>query len=214
MESDPKVSSIIQGCLQSFRHEILLENAKGIPIIQQHGAVDDNVPAFHSRRMRQILSHSGDQRSSKYVELRDRGHWFDGVMTTAPLAMFYNDILANGSGVSTLPKKFSIVVANPAEMGSRGGLTIDQLCTCDQLGKIHVEREIDENTWVLQTSNILRFHFCPDSTTALPQNLIVDSTPVNLPCREVLWKTWLVQCNDGSWRVSVLRRNWIDLMMT
>ena len=205
-ESDTKIISNIHSSLRSFRHELLLGNAQDIPIMSQHGSDDDNVPAFHSRRMNQLLLQSGREVQPKYVELKGKGHWFDGVFTTMPLAKFYADIVSVDPEKPILPWKFSVTVANVSDMGSRGGIKVDQLSTPDQYGKISVERRDDQNTWILQTSNILRFHVCPDNLAISPERLIVDSDLLHLPHRDSLRKAWFVRGTDHCWRVSHLRR--------
>ncbi|KAI9877754.1 MAG: hypothetical protein M1830_002919 [Pleopsidium flavum] len=155
-EADPRLTSIIHASMNSYRHELLVENFAGIPVLQQHGSADDNVPAYHSRRLNQLISQYGG--SSQYVELPKLGHWFDGVMTTAPLRGFYEHYLDRGQDLPELPMIFSIVIANPGDMGSRGGIMVDQLMSPDQYGRIHVERTASSRVWILKTCNILRFH--------------------------------------------------------
>ena len=165
------------------------------------------MPTFHSRRMNQLLLQSNRQTFSKYVELEGSGHWFDGVLTTTPLAEFYIEMLSSNTKTPIIPQAFSIVVANPSEMGSRGGIKVDQLCTPGQGGKINVERKDDRKNWILQTSNILRFHFHPHNLIISPEKLIGDSNLINLPQRATLWKTWFVRGEDDCWRVSHLKRH-------
>ena len=202
-EADPRVTFLVQNALRSFRHELLVNNLSGIPILQQHGGVDDNVPAFHSRRMSQLISESNDDGRQDYIELEDRNHWFDGVMSTEPLREFYRDILGGDSDLPQLPQSFSIVIANPADMGSRGGLVVDQLCDPDQLGKIEVAPSSKTDARVLTTTNILRFHFSTTSGSKLPaHNIIIDKTPIRLPRGHEKRVYWLVRSDDGSWHVS------------
>lgn len=202
-EADPRVMSLIQGSLRNYRHELLLGNAETIPIMQQHGAVDTNVPAFHSRRMRQITSQSKINCSSEYVELKGKGHWFEGVMTTSPLRKFYSEILEGGAASPPLSRSFKIVVANPADMEARGGLVVDQLYDPDQLGKIAVTRDDEAATWTLATSNIRRFHYWHRSANVLPNFFSVDSKHFQLPSGENRQRTWFVLSDDGSWQVSI-----------
>ena len=202
-EADPRVTCLVQNASRSFRHELLVNNFSGIPILQQHGDVDDNVPAFHSRRMSQLISESNNDACQEYIELKDRNHWFDGVMTTQPLREFYRDILGGNSDLPQLPQSFSIVIANPADMGSRGGLVVDQLCDPDQLGKIKVAPSSTTDAWVLTTSNILRFHFSTTCGSKLPAHvIIIDKTPIRLPLGHEKRVYWLVHSEDGSWHVS------------
>ena len=202
-EADPRVTCLVQNALRSFRHELLINNFSGIPILQQHGGVDDNVPAFHSRRMSQLISESNNDARHDYIELKDRNHWFDGVMSTQPLRDFYRDILGGDSDLPQLPQSFSIAITNPAGMGSRGGLVVDQLSDPGQLGKIEVAASSTTDAWVLKTSNILRFHFSPTCGSKLPtHDIIVDKTPIRLPTGREKRVYWLVHSENGSWHVS------------
>ena len=201
-EANPRVTCLVQNALRSFRHELLLNNFSGIPIVQQHGGVDDNVPAFHSRRMNQLISESNNDSRHEYIELKDRNHWFDGLMSTRPLREFYRNILGGESDLPQLPRSFSIVIANPADMGSRGGLVVDQLSDPDQLGTIEIAPSSTE-AWVLKTSNILRFHLSTTCGSNLPtHDIIVDETPIRLPLGHDKRVYWLVHSEDGSWHVS------------
>lgn len=126
-EADSGVRHVLDSCLQSYRHELLVGTFDGIPTLIQHGAADDNVPAYHSRRMNQLIIQSNKEAPPTYVELEGKGHWFDGVMTTLQLRDFYAHILDLEALRPALPQSFSVVVSNPADMGSRGGLVVDQL---------------------------------------------------------------------------------------
>ena len=196
---------LLQNSRRSFRHELLIPNLKGIPIMLQHGSADNNVPAFHSRRMNQLISRMSRGFPHQYVELKGKGHWFDGVMTTRPLLGFY-DILGREADWAKLPQYFTIMIANPAAMGARGGLVVDQLINPDQLGKIEVERcptSMTSTTWVLRTSNILRFHFVPTKRPdILPHKLVMDqSSLLELPPGEEVFGCWLVRSDHGLWHV-------------
>lgn len=72
--ADPRRTAIISASLNSYRHEMLLENTRGIPIQQQHGGVDDNVPTYHSRFLAQQLVLVGA--NSSYNEVPNQNHWW------------------------------------------------------------------------------------------------------------------------------------------
>ncbi|MCJ1466655.1 hypothetical protein MMC07_005275 [Pseudocyphellaria aurata] len=203
--SDPRIHDLIQGSLVDYRHELFVENFAGIPIKQQHGSADDNVPVYHSRRMAQLISEANW--SSKYTELPGRGHWFDTVMTTTSLCEFYDQILSRQNTAPSLPQAFTMIVANPASMTSRGGIVVDQLMSPNQLGRIQIERDDAVSRWTLRTSNILRFHFKPlSSNSLLPHSAIVDGCSVRLRQNSKLEDEWLVRSFDGAWKLS--RGNW------
>jgi hypothetical protein len=202
-EADPRVMCMLQTSLRSFRHELLVANFAGVPVLQQHGSADSNVPAFHSRRMNQLVSQSAKDTSHDYSELEGRGHWYDGVMTSLPLRKFYANLLGVG-GEPKLPQTFSIVVSNPADMGPRGGLVVDQMITPDQLGKIDIAMNPTTATWVLRTSNIRRFHFSSAGYNPLPHELIIDETQLELPLEKVESGCWLLRSRIGIWQVSIM----------
>ena len=188
---------------QTFKHELLVPNFVGIPIHQQHGSDDDNVPAYHSRLMHQLMRESGWH--STYDELPGKGHWFDGVLTTDSLVDFYRRS-ANAVQLDPedcLPLKFSLVVPSSAEMSSRAGLIVDQLQSPDRYGRINVARNENLRTWRLRTSNIHRFHILPSAIRGLyPERLVVDDhpEPFIIPLGEAN-STWLVRI-DGRWQLS------------
>lgn len=53
-------------------------------------------------------------------------------MTDGGLSQFLKYYLQENPVVQALPDRFSVSVANPADMGSRGGIVIDQLDVPDQ----------------------------------------------------------------------------------
>jgi dipeptidyl aminopeptidase/acylaminoacyl peptidase len=73
--ADPGRTAVISASLNSYRHEMLMANAYGIPIQQQHGEIDDNVPAYNSRFLAQQLDLAGA--SSHYNEVPRQNHWWE-----------------------------------------------------------------------------------------------------------------------------------------
>ncbi|KAF2730523.1 hypothetical protein EJ04DRAFT_473528 [Polyplosphaeria fusca] len=151
---DPRRAAIMGGTLNSYRHEMLMENAQGIPVLQQHGEKDDNVPAYNSRFLSQKLFEAGT--NSSYYELPGQGHYFDTVMTTEQLVRFYYKY---ADSVETIPRRlqdFTFVVANPGDMGSKSGIRVLHLEDPGQYGKVVV------NGHSIQTSNVLSIEFDPN----------------------------------------------------
>ena len=153
-EATPLLTAVVQNSMSSFRHELLVENLAGIPILQQHGSADKNVPPYHSRLMASLRDEYG--LPSDYVELTGMGHWFEGAMATTPLQHFYRQQLGQGDRRITPPKKFSIIIPSSGEMGSCWGIVVDQLETPDINGRIDVQQ--GTNIWHIHTSNIHRLH--------------------------------------------------------
>lgn len=57
---------------------------------------------------------------------------WEGVMAEASLPEFLTFHLNEKPELPPLPQKFVIIVANPGDMGPRGGIQIDQLESYDQ----------------------------------------------------------------------------------
>ena len=151
--ADPRRSSVISASLNSYRHEMLIANARGIPIQQQHGEVDNNVPAYHSRFLAHQLHIIGA--SSTYHEVAGQNHWWNGVMTTPELVRFYYNQARNND---TLPREldeFSIAVGDPGDMGSKSGVKVTQLEDAGQYGRVDVRGR------TVKTSNVLSIEFGP-----------------------------------------------------
>lgn len=155
--TDPGKTAVVQAGMNTYRHELLLENAKGIPILQQHGSDDDNVPPYHSRLLSQLIEEAGAQ--SEYVEMYGKPHWWDGVMTTDPMKHFLRRHLNNGGppAIAEVPanmRSFTIVSAGQGDMGPKNGVEILQLTVPGQLGKVHVSFDPLTLACALSTSNM------------------------------------------------------------
>jgi hypothetical protein len=206
--SEPSLASVFDAARRSFKHEMLVTNFAGIPVYQQHGSEDDNVPAYNSRLMYQLIMESGGQ--STYLELPGRGHWFDGVLMTEPLVEFYHLHAGRSeSDTNTLPVEFSFVVPTSADMGSKGGIFVDQLKSPDRYGSIHVARHEDEMVWKLKTRNIHRLHLIPSAIkSAYPRQIIIDDSPEPFTVlADEAETTWLVRSYLGQWEIS-RNENW------
>ncbi|KAK2791485.1 hypothetical protein FQN53_002594 [Emmonsiellopsis sp. PD_33] len=196
------ITNIIQTARQSFKHELLMENLAGIPVLQQHGSADDNVPAYHSRLLHQLISESSWQ--SDYHELPGENHWFDGILTTPQLLDFYSLHTQQPSYNNLLPEEFSVSVPASGDMGSRGGIAVDQLTSPDKYGHIEVIRQNGGRLWRLKTRNVNRFHLVPSRVRAVyPAEIIVDGTetPFAIPAHTAE-STWLIKDHTGSWTIS------------
>ncbi len=204
-EVSPLVESITRNSLSSYRHELLVENMKGIPIYQQHGAKDDNVPPYHSRLLHSLLHESGCP--SKYIELPDQGHWFDGVMATGPLREFYTSVLDADTASRHIPKDFKFCVPNSGDIGYRAGILADQLESPDYMGTLSVHRDDEQRLWHIETSNMHRMHLhFPVPGVQQPRALLVDETSIQIPTTNNIAEVALVRQND-KWEM-VNGQNW------
>ena len=123
-EADPRKTAVVQGTLSSYRHELLAANVKGKKVFLQHGDMDDNVPVWHSRRMRQLIEEAGGE--TMYQEVPGMGHWWNGMVTWGRLPEWYQSALSVEK-VPSLGDEWEFVVANPGDTGSRGGIKVEQL---------------------------------------------------------------------------------------
>ncbi|RDW93214.1 uncharacterized protein DSM5745_00536 [Aspergillus mulundensis] len=196
-DSEPLISSILHQSRASYKHELLLANAAGIPILQQHGSQDTNVPAYHSRLMHALLEET--DWLSEYVELPNAGHWFDGVMTTPPLLKFYESSLH--SARNRIPPTFAIYVPPSGDMSSKGGIFVDQLQSPDRLGRLHVTIDAQQKKWHLQTQNIHRFHLSANACNTKPHIvLVLDDMSTHFAVDPAQCdSTWYIRGADGNW---------------
>lgn len=151
--ADPRRTSVVSASLNSYRHEMLMSNAHGIPIQQQHGEADPNVPAYHSRFLAQQIHLAGS--NSSYSEVPDQEHYWDGVMTTPSLVEFYYKSVRSTEKLPRQFDEFNIVVGDPGDMSGKGGVRVTQLEDPGQYGRVHVRGRR------LKTSNVLSMQFGP-----------------------------------------------------
>ncbi|KAF4212176.1 hypothetical protein CNMCM5878_001565 [Aspergillus fumigatiaffinis] len=206
-DSEPLLSFVLSRSRSSFKHELLLSNVAGIPILQQHGSIDDNVPAFHSRLMHELLGQT--QWPSQYDELQGQNHWFDGVLTTPSLLAFYNEtaIFPRRPG---LPLAFTITVPSSANI-AKGGIYIDQLRSPDRNGVMQVTRDAHTGIWYLNTTNIHRFHLSPRvSSFTRPSALVLDGRDRFEVGYIRPGRMWFLRDSRGRWTVSG-REDWRQL---
>jgi predicted esterase len=181
-EASPLATSTVHNSLSSYRHELLVENLTGIPAYQQHGSKDDNVPPYHSRLLKSLLHESGSP--SHYVELPNRGHWFEGAMTTKALQAFYSSVLNTRTTKRQIPSDLTFIIPNSADVGSRAGISVDQLQSPDNFGTVRLHRNDEEQVWRIETANIHRMHFLfLDLGVRRPRVILVDETPFQVPPR-------------------------------
>lgn len=161
--ADPGRTSIVQAALLSYKHELLLSNAKGISVLQQHGGADDNVPVYHSRLMSQLIQEAGAD--STYFEVPGAEHFWDGIFTTEPLKDFYErQIALEAARTMDTPlnlRDFSLVVANPGDAGSKYGVEVLVLATPGQLGRIDVTFDPLTLACLIKTTNMRMFRLPP-----------------------------------------------------
>ncbi|KAF2129028.1 hypothetical protein P153DRAFT_291971 [Dothidotthia symphoricarpi CBS 119687] len=149
--ADPRRTAVISASLNSYRHEMLMANARGIPIQQQHGGIDDNVPTYHSRLLAQQLYLAGT--NSNYNEVPEKNHWWDGIMATPSLVDFYHEQTRNQESLPRKLHEFTIVVGDPGDMGSKSGVRVTHLEDPGQYGRVNVKGHD------IKTSNVQGLEF-------------------------------------------------------
>ncbi|BFZ61115.1 hypothetical protein YB2330_002173 [Saitoella coloradoensis] len=90
-EANYEVMSIIEEVLSEYDAGQHVESAMGTRVLARHGSADDNVPAYHSRRMVELLRMHGGDASLDVV--KGESHWWDGVMTAGRMEEFLTDCL-------------------------------------------------------------------------------------------------------------------------
>ena len=96
--------------------------------------ISDNVPVWHSRRLAECVNRKGGnvtydffrcRANERIDEVPDGGHWFDRIMTQGEVGDFLRKMSAANPFIRPVTKRF--VIANPREMGQRGGIKVEQL---------------------------------------------------------------------------------------
>ncbi|KAF9107795.1 hypothetical protein BGX29_004854 [Mortierella sp. GBA35] len=178
-------SSWLKSSIVEFDNDVHMSNTVGLPILARTGSVDDNVPPFHSRKMVRLGQENAHNTTAiRLSEVPGEGHWFTGVLQDAEMLVFlkqhlHDDIITLASQSSNtytadkaqavvhppFPSKCEITVINPAGMGSKCGIQVEQLRIPYRKGTIKVEIVKDihggkpSSTWVISTKNIRRFGF-------------------------------------------------------
>ncbi|KAF7195636.1 putative secreted protein [Pseudocercospora fuligena] len=197
--SDPVRTSIIQSGLLPYRHELLLANAKGIPVLQQHGGADDNVPPYHSRLQSQLIREAGAE--SEYFEFPGKPHWWDGVFTTAPLKDFYQQqIDINIANVTKAPitfRDFSLVVANPGDTGSKHGFRVLNLINPGQIGRLEVSFDPTTLACLISTANVRMFYVPPYFRDC--SFVTIDRQEISVLGGDYQSDDWNLELVNGTW---------------
>jgi hypothetical protein len=174
-----------------------MPNARGIPIQQQHGQIDDNVPAYNSRFLALQLFLSGT--NSSYNEVPGQNHWWDTVMTTPELVDFYYAQVKSSERIPRKLDEFEFVVGDPGDMGSKGGIKVLLLEDPGMYGKVRVKGH------AITTSNILSLEF--DRALFQTTSLSIDGSAITDPSTmqgtEAIGPT-TVSKTEGKWSLGPL----------
>ena len=202
-EADPRQNVIIDTALSSFKQELFIENLRRTPVYVQHGSDDDNVPVYHSRLMTALAEQH--EVNLTFAELPNKGHWFDGAMTTPGLLEFYREYCKPDAAPPPASSDFSFVLPISDDMSSRYGIVIDQLQTPDRIGRVSVttqRRKDDTTMWHIKTTNVHRLHFDFDFglDRILPNAVQLDDLAHVIELDDhFMVSTSFVSLDDGKW---------------
>ena len=121
-------------------------------------------------------------------------------MTTPELLDFYKSILDEPEDLAKPPLNFRMIVADPAGMGPKGGIVVDQKRAPGQLGKLQFA-QTSHKVWNIETSNIGRFHFAELRSKTPPDFLRIDGNTINMTPDAQLTEIIFSRSLDGSWKV-------------
>ncbi|EOA88541.1 uncharacterized protein SETTUDRAFT_149188 [Exserohilum turcica Et28A] len=199
--ADPKRKATISASLNNYRHEMLMSNARGIPIQQQHGEVDNNVPAFHSRLLAQQLYL--ENTSSTYNEVAGFNHWWEGVMTTSQLVSFYYKQTNSEEILLRRLKQFTVMVGDPGDMESKSGIRVKHLEDPGRYGRVSVRGNI------IRTSNVQDLEF---DLALWTESVTIDEQRVELSESSVAaGGTISVYKSTDGWRPSSIGKGAVQL---
>jgi hypothetical protein len=192
--ADPSKKSVVTFSIASFSHDLLATNFAHIPIYQQHGELDDNVPVFHSSLMHQLIEETGSR--SVYDVVKGQGHWWEDVATEPKLGEFYKQNLKNPKVLRLGDvKEFELVVADPGDMSGRFGVRVMYLQQQGSMGSLKVSFDKDRDLWRFVPKNIMAFEIPDDDVMAnveiddgfgVPSILRRDTTPKTGP--RTVWR--------------------------
>lgn len=123
-------------------------------------------------------------------------------MTTSQLLDFYESILDETENAAIPPLDFKMAIADPAGMGSKGGIIVDQKRAPGQLGKLRFA-QTSHKVWNIETSNISRFHFAELRSKMPPEILQIDGNTISITPDAQLTRMIFSRSLDGSWKVVI-----------
>ena len=153
---------MLESSISEHDIDMYVSNLAGIPILARTGALDDNVPAVHTRRLvRLVHEWNRNPKSIIYDEVPGKGHWFDGILSDDMVQRFLDNILDKEINpnleLPPFPDAFTLTTMNPFSTGTKGGIRILQLEVPFRIAKIRVIRK--DSKWLLLTSNVRRLGF-------------------------------------------------------
>ena len=174
----------MESSISEHNIDLYISNLAGIPVFARAGALDDNVPVIHTRRLvRLVHEWNRNPKSITYDEVPGKGHWFDGILSDQRiqnfLDIFLDKTINPNLDMPPFPDSFTLTTMNPFSTGTKGGIRILQLEVPFMLAKIRVIRE--GSKWNLLTNNVRRLGFHHDPRQGNLTSFSIDGTDFNIP---------------------------------
>jgi hypothetical protein len=155
---DPFLSHLLMSSISMHNTDFYMRNLKGIPLMVRMGALDNNVPPFHLKRMARIHNQiNSDPTWTVISEIPGESHWWGGVVDDAAMQAFFDKHV--NKSLPPLPNSFTVSTLSPSDFESKGGIQPLQFFISGRAGYIHVSGAGTASPWTLTTHNIRRFRF-------------------------------------------------------
>jgi pimeloyl-ACP methyl ester carboxylesterase len=204
--SHPFLNGLMEASVAEYDTDMYSPNLLGIPLLVRMGALDDNVPPFHLKRMARVVDQlSGHPNYVQISEVAGQGHWWWGVTDDATMQSFFNQ--HNVDRLPTLPLSFTIVTHHPNSFEGRAGIKILQFEIPYRVATIRINRNLSSGSWSLKTMNVRRFGFYSVPTLDFPLSLTIDGQPFERPPRLPefhfckLDQSWTI-CKGDTWQLT------------
>jgi hypothetical protein len=199
---DPELQHLLMSAISMHNTDFYIRNLKGIPLMVRMGALDNNVPPYHLKRMARLhnqLAHNAT--STEISEIPGESHWWGGVVDDPIMQKFFNRHWNNK--LPSLPSSFTLSALSPIDFESRGGIKLLQFILPGKAARIHVSGA-QSSDWTLITTNVQRFTFISMPTLAKPTTIKLDgkffsflpSLPVHFCFPDAGWMI----CQDDEWQ--------------
>ncbi|KAF7983084.1 hypothetical protein HWV62_24005 [Athelia sp. TMB] len=158
---DPLLRAILDTALTPDDNDLFMSNLVDTPILAIHGGADDNVPAWHSRELVDVLKTWNERADVTFHEIPEQPHWWPTVLNTKEVKAFIDRVSRSVGIEHDYSSTFTLTVAIPSASGSLHGWRIESLQTPGRLCGHKVRQFIlDGKNVTLQSgaSGIIRFH--------------------------------------------------------
>jgi hypothetical protein len=194
-----------QSNFQEYDVDLYASNLLGIPLMVRTSVQDSDYPAFFLKRMGRVVNElSGNASYTRVSEVAGDGK--DQTVDDDEFQSFLDEHLYKEDRPS-LPKEFTIVLANPSNFKGRGGIFVLQQFHSRRLSKIQVKRDSDQ--WLIRTHNVRRLAFYHLEGLEKPKSIAIDGDDFEgIPepyenagihyCKVQMEDSWNL-CNNTMW---------------